>query len=245
MPLFQRDNTEIYYEEYGQGYPLLLFAPGGMRSVIDFWPRSPFDPTAEFANEFRVIAMDQRNAGQSRAPIGGGDGWTAYTADHLALLDHLGIARCHVMGGCIGSSYCLAIAQAAPDRISAAVLQNPIGLSASGDNRVQFHAMFDEWAVELAATRSDVDRAALEAFGENMFGGEFVFSVPRDFVRSCRTPLLVLPGNDQFHPTATAREIVDLAPNAELLTPWAGPDVVGETVQRVRAFLQSHTPVAV
>ena len=74
MPVFERAGVSLYYEEYGSGYPLLLFAPGGMRSSIDFWRRSPFDPTAELAQDFRVIAMDQRNAGRSRAPISAADG---------------------------------------------------------------------------------------------------------------------------------------------------------------------------
>jgi hypothetical protein len=57
--------------------------------VIDVWsqPSAPINPTTEFAPEFRVIAMDRRNAGgQSRAPITAQDGWDSYTADHIALL---------------------------------------------------------------------------------------------------------------------------------------------------------------
>jgi len=69
MPTFKRDDVSIYYEEYGTGYPILLFAPGGMRSSIEFWAKSPFDPTKELAATFRVIAMDQRNAGKSWGPI--------------------------------------------------------------------------------------------------------------------------------------------------------------------------------
>ena len=85
-----------------------------MRSVIDFWHRSPFDPTKELATSFRVIAMDQRNAGLSRAPVSASDSWESFAADQLALLDHLKIRQCHIMGGCIGSSYCLALIKAAP-----------------------------------------------------------------------------------------------------------------------------------
>lgn len=241
MPVVERGDLSLYYEEYGSGYPLLLFAPGGMRSTIDFWRRSPFDPTIALAGDFRVIAMDQRNAGRSRAPIGADD-WATYTADHLVLLDELGIDRCHLLGGCIGSSYCLGLCRAAPGRISAAVLQNPIGLSA--DNRDEFRGMFDDWAGEIGPDHPEAGEEALRAFRERMFGGEFVFSVSRDFVRSCRTPLLVLAGDDRFHPTATAREIVALAPNAELLPTWKTPDLVDETVGRVRAFLRSHRPVS-
>src|SRR5579863_4956483 len=159
MPVFERAGVSLYYEEYGSGYPLLLFAPGGMRSSIDFWRHSPFDPTAELAQDFRVIAMDQRNAGRSRAPISAADGWETYAADHLALLDHLGARRAHVLGGCIGSSYCLGLCRRAPDRVSAAVLQNPIGLSA--DNRDLFMGMFDSWAAGLTSWRSDVEADAL------------------------------------------------------------------------------------
>jgi pimeloyl-ACP methyl ester carboxylesterase len=123
MPTFERNGTSIYYEEYGSGYPVVLFAPGGMRSSIEFWSKSPFDPTKELASDFRVIAMDQRNAGKSRAPLSAKDGWESYSRDHIGLLDHLKISQCHLLGGCIGSSYCLGLIKSVPDRVSAAVLQ--------------------------------------------------------------------------------------------------------------------------
>lgn len=234
MPTFARGDATIRYEEYGSGFPLLLFAPGGMRSRIDFWHRSPFDPTTALADAFRVIAMDQRNAGESRAPIGDDD-WGTYTADQLALLDHLGIERCHLLGGCIGSSYCLGVIAAAPGRVAAAVLQNPIGLS--NGNRDEFRGMFDDWAAEIAPDHPEADAATFAAFRERLFGGDFVFSVPREVARTCPVPLLVLAGDDTFHPTATAREIADLAPRAELVLRWREPEVVEETVRRVREFL--------
>ena len=242
MSIFNRGDVSLYYEESGpsDGYPVLLIAPGGMRSRVSFWHGSPFDPTVELAAGFRVIAMDQRNAGNSRAPIGEADSWSVYRDDQLALLDHLGIARCHIMGGCIGCSYCLALLEAAPERPTAAVLQNPIGIS--NGNRPAFRDMFDDWANELQRQRPEIDAAQLRAFGKRMFGGEFVFSVSREVVRQCRAPLLVLAGDDNFHPTATAAEIARLAPRAELLLTWKTPDVVPETVKRVRSFLQAHTP---
>ncbi len=79
MPTFKRGDVSIHFEEYGGGYPILLFAPGGMRSSIEFWANSPFDPTKELAANFRVIAMDQRNAGKSSAPITADDGWQTLT----------------------------------------------------------------------------------------------------------------------------------------------------------------------
>jgi pimeloyl-ACP methyl ester carboxylesterase len=237
MPVFEREGISLYYEEYGSGFPLLLFAPGGMRSNIDFWRHSPFDPTAELARDFRVIAMDQRNAGRSRAPVSATDGWETYAADHLALLDHLGARRAHVLGGCIGSSYCLRLIQLAPERVSAAVLQNPIGLS---ENRTAFYEMFDAWAGDLKKARPELNQAALDTFRARMYNGDFVFSVSRDFVRACRTPMLVLAGDDLYHPAPISEEIARLAPNCELIAKWKTPDATPAAVASVRAFLKAH-----
>ena len=240
MPTFEHHGVSLYYEEYGSGFPILLFAPGGMRSSIEFWSKSPFDPTKELAGDFRVIAMDQRNAGQSRAPLSASDGWPSYTGDHLALLDHLKIDRCHVMGGCIGGSYSLGAIQAAPHRVCAAVLQNPIGLSPK--NREMFYAMFDGWADALQAEHPEIDAAGQRAFRDRMYGTDFVFNVSRDFVRAVKTPLLILMGSDDYHPTPISEEIAALAPNATLVREWKTPELIGQTVTRVREFLKSHTP---
>jgi len=249
MAVFERDGARIHYEVVGEGHPILLFAPGGMRSVAQMWRERPdapgeplpwIDPRSALSPPFQVIAMDQRNAGASRAPVRAGDGWHSYAADHVALLDHLGIERTHLMGGCIGSSYCLGLCQAAPERVVAAVLQNPIGLSA--DNRPAFEEMFAGWSGELLAARPELSAAALQSLGAAMFGGDFVFSVDRDFVQNCAVPLLVLAGGDTFHPRAVAEEIASLAPDARLVLEWAGPDRHDATCDLVREFLLAHTP---
>src|SRR6185295_3376125 len=114
-----------------------------------------------------VIAMDQRNAGQSRGPVDPSDGWATYLGDHLALLDELRVERCHVLGMCIGSAFCLSLATHAPHRLTAAVLAQPIGIS--GDNREVFLQMFDGWAEELAKVRPEVSRAAFSSFRHNLY----------------------------------------------------------------------------
>jgi pimeloyl-ACP methyl ester carboxylesterase len=240
MPSFERSGTSIYYEEQGSGFPLLLIAPGGMRSSIPFWQKTPYDPIEEFSPLFRVIALDQRNAGRSRAPIGQQDGWASYTSDHIALLDHLKVERCHVLGNCIGGALGLALMAAAPSRIVSGVLQQPIGLSP--DNRQVFYELFDGWAKEIAPQHPEATEANLRAYRERMYGGDFVFSVSRDTVRALSQPLLVLMGNDIYHPSAVSREIVEIAPRARLIEHWKEPEVVPQTVRSVREFLQSTTP---
>jgi pimeloyl-ACP methyl ester carboxylesterase len=239
MPSFDHGDVSIHYEVYGEGFPLLLFAPGGMRSSIAHWEQAPWNPIAELAGDFRVIAMDQRNAGSSRAPVRADDGWHVYTADHLALLEHLGIERCHLLGGCIGGPYCLGLMQAAPERVAAAVLQQPIGRSA--ENRPAFYEMFDGWAADLAKRLPEVSEEAWRSFRSNMYDGDFVFNVSRDFVRGCRIPMLVLLGNDLYHPSETSREIAELAPNVTLVERWKEPEVVADAVAQVREFLRSNT----
>jgi len=239
MPTFERDGVSLYYEEHGSGFPVLLFAPGGMRSAIQFWENSPWNPIETFAPHFRVIAMDQRNAGRSTAPVTADDGWHSYTADHIALLDHLGAERCHLMGGCIGGPYCMGVIEAQPERVAAALLQQTIG---ADNNRDAFYEMFDSWAGPLREAHPEISEADLTSFRSNMYDGDFLYNVSREFVKACPTPLLLLLGDDLYHPQSTSREVAELAPNAQLIERWKDPDVIEQTKQAAVAFLQQHTP---
>lgn len=249
MPTLKLKDAEIHYEEYGTGYPVLLFAPGGMRSNVAMWhkpadgpPRAWSDWTEFLARNYRVVAMDQRNAGRSKGAVAADHGWHTYAADQVALMDHLGIARAHTLGGCIGSSFCLKLIEAAPGRTSAAVLQNPIGLNP--EFPTYFPDGFAEWSEEQRRARPDLDPAALKSFGAHMWSGEFVFSVSRDFVKRCDTPCLVLPGNDKPHPAVTGLELAEILPNNEMLRDWKGPDHLAAQQRTVLAFLEKHTPQA-
>jgi pimeloyl-ACP methyl ester carboxylesterase len=247
MPVLERADARIHYQVYGDGYPVLLFAPGGMKSRIAMWhspaggpPRAWNDWTAVLADSFRVVALDQRNAGESTGAIEADHGWHTYAEDHLALLDHLGIERCHMLGGCIGSSFCLKLSELAPERIAAHVLQNPIGLNPEAPT--YFPDMYADWAAKQKASRPDLDDAALTAVGGALWGGDFVFAVDRAFVRRCPTPALVLPGNDVPHPTATGLELADLLTDAECLVDWKGPDHIDAQRRTVIDYLERHTP---
>jgi pimeloyl-ACP methyl ester carboxylesterase len=240
LPTFQRGPASIHYEEEGRGFPLLALAPGGMRSTIEFWANAAVNPWSSFTDSFRVIVMDQRNAGASRGPLDSGDPWGMYAADQLALLDELGVGRFAALGCCIGGSFVLRLAREAPERLVAGVLEQPIGVHDA--NRHLFAALQSSWAEELAAQRRDLDRAAIDAFLARMWAGDFVVSVERDDVAACRTPLLVLPGIDDYHPTLTGREIAAMAQCAELLEPWKEtPELVAESTERVREWLLAAT----
>jgi pimeloyl-ACP methyl ester carboxylesterase len=247
MPMLKRPDGEIYYEEYGNGFPILLFAPGGLRSNLAMWhhpkdgPRRTWnDWTEVLADKYRVVAMDQRNAGKSKCAIRGDHGWHTYAMDHLALMDHLGHQKFHVLGGCIGGSYCLKIAQLAPDRVTSAVLQNPIGVHP--DHLDYFPKSHGEWSAEQRAVRPELDEAEIASFGQNMWGSDFVFCVDRNFVRHCPVPTILLPGTDIPHPAATSDELERLLPGVEVVREWRGPEHMAEQFARVRAFLDRHTP---
>lgn len=240
MPFFERNGAQIYYEEYGDGFPLLLIAPGGMRSAISFWANTPWNPIEQLSTQYRVIAMDQRNAGQSTAPVTADDGWHTYTADQLALMDHLELPQFHVAGMCIGGPYCFGLIEAAAHRVASATLFQTIGRD---NNAEAFYTMFDDWAGPLQASMPDVDLNAWRSFRENMYGGDRVlFNVDESFVQSCQTPLMVLMGDDLYHPQSTSRMIAAHAPNVRFLEHWKTGEQRTQAMETFAQFLAAHSP---
>ena len=239
MAIYERDGASIYYEDSGEDLPaLLLIAPGGMQSAIDFWEKTPWDPREHLHGQFRVIAMDQRNAGNSTATVSAEDGWHTYTADQLGLMDHLNIQRFHVAGMCIGGPYCLGLIEAASDRIVSATLFQSIGRD---NNRDAFYAMFDGWASALKPRIADVSSEAWLSFRENMYGGNKVlFNVDEAFVGGCTTPLMVLMGNDLYHPQSTSRMLAESAPNVTFIESWKEGHARETAMQQCLEFLQQN-----
>jgi pimeloyl-ACP methyl ester carboxylesterase len=251
MSFYQKGDVRIHYVEEGSGYPLLLIAGGGLNSTIaglsGAYP--PFDSFVEFKNEYRCIAADLRNAnaGQSTGPLEIDRPWDSHTDDHLALMDHLGIDKFMVMGFCIGGPLIWNLLKRAPDRIVAAVLAQPSG------SRPEMRDLFYDnnikgWAPELTRQRPEITMAMAEQFLTKMYrtNPDFVFTVTRDFVRNCRTPVLILPDDVPAHPYAVAMESAMLAPNAEVsMFPWKEPkERVPLAVRQIRSFLRAHRPAA-
>jgi pimeloyl-ACP methyl ester carboxylesterase len=248
MPVYQKGDVRIHFEEAGSGFPLLIIPGGGLNATIGYLREgAPFNPMAEFKDENRCIAADLRNAkgGQSSGPLEIDRPWDAYADDQLGVMDHLGIEKFMVLGFCIGGPFIWNLIKRAPDRIVAAVLAQPSG------SRPEMRDLFYEnnmkgWGPALVAARPEITMETVDKFLTKMYrtNPDFVFTVTRDFVRNCRTPVLILPDDIPAHPYAVAMECAMLAPNAEVsFFPWKEPkERVPLAVRQIRSFLRAHRP---
>ena len=247
---YEKGPVRIRYEEEGSGFPLLLIAGGGLNATTAFLHNGdPFNPFAEFKNEYRCIGADLRNAngGQSSGPLEIDRPWDAYTDDHIGLMDHLRIDKFMVMGFCIGGPFIWNLLERAPNRVVAAVLAQP-----SGYRPEQPTLFYDNnmkgWGPELVKRRPEITMAMVDKFLTTMYrtNADFVFTVTRDFVRKCQTPVLILPDDVPSHPYAVAMEAAMLAPKAEVsMFPWKEPKArIPLAVRQIRSFLRAHRPAA-
>jgi pimeloyl-ACP methyl ester carboxylesterase len=247
---YEKGPVRIHFEEAGSGFPLLIIAGGGLNSTISALARGPFNAIEEFKAEYRCIAADLRNAneGQSSGPLEIDRPWDAHTDDHIGLMDHLGIDRFMVMGFCIGGPLVWNLLKRAPDRIVAAVLAQPSG------SRPEMRDLFYEgnmktWGPALTARRPDITMEMVDKFLTRMYrtNPDFVFTVTRDFVRNCQTPVLILPDDIPAHPYAVAMEAAMLAPKAEVsIFPWKEPkERIALAVRQIHSFLRAHRPASV
>jgi pimeloyl-ACP methyl ester carboxylesterase len=248
MPFYEKGDIRIRYEEAGFGFPLLVTPGGGLNSRVSNWATAVFNAMEAFKEEFRCITMDQRNAngGESTGPIPVDDPWGAFADDQLGLMNHLGIREFSFMGYCIGGPFALKLMERASDRVVAGVLCQPVGHRSENPD-VMYNSGRDVWAPELLARRPEVTMATLTAYLHNLYRvqPDFVYSVSRDFARSCQTPMLVMPDDTPAHPYQTAVDIASLAPKAEITVyPWREPpELLARTINRVRTFLRAHQPV--
>jgi pimeloyl-ACP methyl ester carboxylesterase len=250
MPFYEKGDVRIHYEETGSGFPILFIPGGGLNSnIASLTGFGPFNCMEEFKNEFRCITMDLRNAngGTSSGPIEIDRPWDAHTDDQLGLMDHLGCKQFLVMGFCIGGPFIWNLLQRAPERIVAAVLAQPSG-SRPEMRDLFYNNNIKGWAPELLARRPDLTMDKVDAFLKKMYlsNPDFVFTVTRDFVRNCKTPILVLPDDVPAHPYAAAMEVVSLAPKSEVsLFPWKEPkERIPLAVRQIHSFLRAHRPAS-
>jgi hypothetical protein len=105
----------------------------------------------------------------------------------------------------------------------------------------------DNWVPDFKKRRPDVSPGTIETYLHNLYAGQpdFLYSVSRDFIKNCRTPMLVLPDDVPGHPLQTSIDVASLAPNAEITVfPWKEPaELKQRTIDRVRRFLRAHIPM--
>jgi pimeloyl-ACP methyl ester carboxylesterase len=157
----------------------------------------------------------------------------------------LKIDKFMVMGFCIGGPLVWNLLERAPDRVVAAVLAQPSGFRPEMPN-LSYENNMSGWGPELVKRRPDITMEMVERFLTKMYrtNPDFVWTVTRDFVRNCRTPLLILPDDIPAHPYAVAMEAAMLAPKAEVsMFPWKQPkERIPLAVRQIRSFLRAHRP---
>jgi pimeloyl-ACP methyl ester carboxylesterase len=156
MPLYQRGDVRIRYEETGSGFPLLVTPGGGLNSRVSNWPTAVFNAMEVFKNDFRCITMDQRNAngGESAGPVSVDNPWDAFADDQLRL-DHLGIREFSFMGYCIGGCFAGKLMQRAPHRVFAAVFCQTVGHLPEDPTVMYLHGK-ENWVPDFMKRRPDV-----------------------------------------------------------------------------------------
>jgi pimeloyl-ACP methyl ester carboxylesterase len=239
-----------YLDTGGSGFPLLIIPGGGLNSTITGLINShPFNAIDELKREFRCITADLRtaHAGASSGPLEVDRPWDAFTDDHVGLMDHLDIDRFMVLGFCIGGPFIWNLIERAPGRVVAAVTAQPSGFRPEQPTLFYDNNMAN-WGPEIVKRRPEITMPLVDRFLTHMYktNADFVFTVTRDFVRSCETPVLVLPDDIPSHPYAVAMETVMLAPKSEVsIYPWKEPpERIPIAVRQIRSFLRAHRPTA-
>lgn len=243
---YEKGAVRIRYQEWGSGFPLLLISGGGLNSSIAGL-NNPFNSIDEFKGQYHVIAADLRNAnpGQSSGPVEVDRPWDSHTDDQIGVMDHLGISKFAVMGFCIGGPFIWNLIRRAPDRVVAGVLAQPVGFRPEMPN-VLYDASMMAWAPDFLKRRTDVTADTAQQYVTKMFrtNADFVFTVTRDFVRQCQTPVLIMPDDIPAHPYAVAMEAAMLAPKSEAsMFPWKEPkERIPLAVRQIHSFLRAHRP---
>jgi pimeloyl-ACP methyl ester carboxylesterase len=184
MPHAVIDGIATRYEVAGQGPPLLMYAPGGFNAVVEAWSTlgvyAKIKLLDHLPQRFTCIMFDRRECGQSGGRVEAVS-WMHYVAQGKGLLDHLGIARAHLMGGCMGCAPVAAFAVAYPHVVASMVLYWPVG---GARYRISSHRRFAE---HLAFVKSDglagvvaLIRKDGKPFGADPRGGPWASVVARD-----------------------------------------------------------------
>jgi pimeloyl-ACP methyl ester carboxylesterase len=184
MPTADIDGLATRYELLGDGPPLLMFSPGGFDARLENWRTlGLYKKTRvleQVAKHYTCITFDRREAGQSGGRVQRIT-WQDYAAQGKGLLDHLGIARAHVAGGCAGCSVVSEFAVRYPGATAALVLLSPAG---GARYRIRQQERFTRHLAFVAehglAGVAELARSSGQAFGQDPRVGPWGTVVARD-----------------------------------------------------------------
>lgn len=130
MPTADIDGIKTHYEVAGDGPPLLMFSPGGFSATAANWASfgiyARLKLVDHLARSYTCVMFDRRESGASGGRVERVT-WADYAAQGKGLLDHLGIGRAHLMGGCAGCSVAAVFATRWPEATASMVLYSPAG----------------------------------------------------------------------------------------------------------------------
>jgi pimeloyl-ACP methyl ester carboxylesterase len=172
------------YEVAGSGPPILMYAPGGFNAVVESWSTLGIYAKTKMLDhlqkQFTCIMFDRRECGQSGGRVEAVT-WEHFVAQGKGLLEQLGIARAHVMGGCMGCPPVAAFAVAHPETVLSMVLYWPVG---GAKYRISSHQRFAEHLAFVASDGLDgvVALVAKEGkpFGADPRGGPWASVIKHD-----------------------------------------------------------------
>jgi pimeloyl-ACP methyl ester carboxylesterase len=186
MAMTRVGGIDTRYEVLGSGPPLLMFSPGGFDATAEKWSSQSVYAKSKMLDALvqhhTCIVFDRRETGQSGGRVQSVT-WADYAAQGRGLLDHLGIERAFVMGGCMGCAPAVSLAVSDPQRVRALLLYWPVGgakYRLNGQARFMQHlAYVQQHGMAEVVTLA---RSGTKSFGEDPRGGPWVSVLRRDEV---------------------------------------------------------------
>ena len=235
MPVLSANGETIHYLKEGAGPAVALIHSLG--SSVHMW----CEQIAALKDRYTVIACDARGHGGSS---GKGECSVATTAQDLeAVLDHLGLAECHVVGISTGGPVAMTLAAQSPGAVKSLVLADTFAKPVEGSKeRVEATAeaiayvSMEEFGTQYAAetllptTSLDVQdelAGVIAKVNPKVYIQLMRSAVLGDFtglLASVKAPTLVLIGeSDMIAPRSESDFLVEKIPNATLaVVPAAG-----------------------
>lgn len=265
MAFVENQGARIYWDEQGQGEPLLLIMGLGYPSAM--WHRS----RPVLSKQYRTIALDNRGSGRSDVPPGPYS-LALMASDAAAVLDAAGVESAHVFGLSMGGMITQEFALQYADRVRSLIL----GCTASGGTTaVRAEAEVNKVLMSRDLTPEQMAQAMrpyvydsttpVEKIEEDLAIRRQWFPKPEGYVAQLQgilaweaysrlpqitAPTLVIHGeSDQLVPPGNGKLIAARIPGAKLVMLQRAShifptDKTEETHEAVLTFLAEHSDTA-